>query len=59
MQPRMRRIVVGVRGWWVSRAARKVERRAQGRAKMVWEIFMSAAKRESLEIADWGLPIAD
>jgi hypothetical protein len=47
MQARMRRRApVGGRPW----AARKVERRAKGRAKIVWEILMSAAKRESF----WG-----
>src|SRR5205085_195900 len=59
MQARMRRIFVGVMGWAVSLAARKVARMAQGRAKRVWEILMSAAKRESLEIADCGLRVAD
>src|SRR4051812_17005943 len=46
MQARISSSLVIVIGWAVSLAARNVARMAHGRAKIVWEILMSAAKRE-------------
>ena len=59
MQIRIRTILPKVIGWPVSLAARNVERMAQGRAKRVCAILMSAAKRESLAIVDCGGWIGD